>query len=128
MANDGKVVLCVLAGIGVITLLYMVQQQTGEDVIVPEHQTADQVMGLGVQAGMRVNAGTPLDTTGKDHFWHPGFDPDPRAQPTTESKHRYPALPGGNLTTVMHNGWSQMTKGAPAGNDWFSVPPEAAVI
>lgn len=128
MANDGKVVLCVLAGVGVVALLYYAQQQTGESVPAPSVQTEAQVMGLGVQAGMRVNAGTPLDTSHTNHGWHPGFDPDPSAQPVIESKHRYPAIPGGNLSTVMHNGWSQATKAAPGNTGWFDVPPEAAVI
>lgn len=128
MANDGKVLLTVLAGVGVIALLYYAQQQTGEGQPVPQVQTEAQVMGLGVQAGMRVNAGTPLDTRHTNHGWHPGFDPDPSAQPVVESKVRYPAIPGGNISTVMHNGWSQACKAAPAGNDWRLNPPEAAVI
>jgi hypothetical protein len=110
-----------------VVLLYCANQQTGDQVI-PEVQTEAQVMGLGVQAGMRVNAGTPLDTQHHLHGWHPGYDPDPSAQPVVEPRHRYPAVPGGNISTVMHNGWSRMSKAAPAGNDWRINPPEAAVI
>jgi hypothetical protein len=128
VANDGRVLLSVLAGVGVATLLYVAQRQTGDGRPPPEVQTEAQVMGLGVQAGMRVNAGTPLDTRHIMHGYHPGYDPDPSAQPVVEIRHRYPAIPGGNISTVMHNGWSQATKGAPAGNDWFMNPPEAAVI
>jgi hypothetical protein len=128
VANDGKVLLTVLAGVGVIALLYYAQQQTGESRPIPEVQTEAQVMGLGVQAGMTVNAGTPLDTRHECHGWHPGFDPDPSAQPVVEPRVRYPAISGGNISTVMHNGWDRMAQSAPAGDDWRRIPPEAAVI
>jgi hypothetical protein len=119
--------LAILAGIGVVTLLYLASQMTGEQPVA-EVQTDERVMGLGVQAGMRVNAGTPLDLSYHIHGWHPGYDPDPTGQPVTQSKHRYPAIPGGNLSTVMHQGWSQAMKNAPAGKDWFETPPEAAIV
>jgi hypothetical protein len=85
-------------------------------------------MGLGVQAGMRVNAGTPLDTSHTNHGWHPGYDPDPSAQPVTQSRVRYPAVPGGNISTVMHKGWSSVANSQPPGRDWWLNPPEAAVL
>jgi hypothetical protein len=125
--GGGKVV-CILAGIGVIALIWYAMQLTGDDGPVPEHQKEGQVMGLGLQPGQVLNAGTPLDTNHVDHGWHPGYDPDPSAQPVTQSRHRYPAVPGGNISTVMHKGWSQAMLNAPAGNDWFRNPPEAAVI
>lgn len=85
-------------------------------------------MGLNVAAGMRVNAGTPLDCSYEIHGWHPGYDPDPSCQPVTQSKHRYPAVPGGNISTVMHQGWSAMSGMSPSGDDWRLNPPEVAVI
>jgi hypothetical protein len=129
MADKGtELTLCVLAGIGVVTLLYAISQKTDDSVYVPSNQKETQVLSLGNQAGMSVNAGTPLDTNHPDHFWHPGYDPDPSAQPVTQSKHRYPALPGGNISTVIHRGWSSMTQKAPADWEWQLNPPEAAVI
>lgn len=122
-----KAGLCVIGLIGIAVLLYYAQKQS-DDTVVPDVQGEAQVMGLGVQAGMRVEAGSPLDMSSPEHGWHPGFDPDPTAQPVMQSRHRYPAIPGGNISTVMHKGWSQAMKGSPAGNDWFNTPPEAAVI
>lgn len=128
MADDAKVLLCVAAGAGIAVLLYMAQQQTNDSLPVPQTQKENQVMGLGVQAGMRVNAGTVLDTRHEIHGWHPGFDPDPSAQPVVDSKVRYPAVPGGNISTVAHNGWSGMALSSPSGDNWFNNPPEAAII
>lgn len=123
-----KAGLCTIGLIGIAVLIYYAQKGTGDTAIVPDVQGEAQVMGMGVQAGMRVNAGTPLDIKSTDHGWHPGYDPDPTAQPVMQSRHRYPALPGGNISTVMHQGWAGVMKNAPAGNDWFTTPPEAAVL
>jgi hypothetical protein len=125
--NPNEAAIYVLAGIGVLGLIYFAQQQTG-DQIVPAIQSDEMVEGLGFQASMRINAGTPLDTSWENHGWCPGYDPSPAPQPVTQSKVRYPAVPGGNLSTVMHKGWSSCINSAPAGNTWMVAPPEAAVI
>lgn len=125
--KDARIALCVIAGAAVIVIVYYAMQQTG-DQYVPEVQTETQVMGLGVQASMRTNPGTPLDTSYEIHGWFPGYDPVPIPQPVVDSPHRYPSVPGGNISTVLHNGWSQACKAAPAGNDWRIAPPEAAVL
>ena len=108
--------------------LSMINQQTQDSVPVPENQDENQVMGMGNQAGMKVEAGTPLDMSQHHHGWHPGYDPDPTCQPVTQSKVRYPALPGGNISTVMHMGWSQASSKAPAGDAWRLNPPEASIL
>lgn len=129
MADKGtEYTIAALAGLGIIFLLYLIAQQTGDAMPVPENQGEGQMMGMNIAAGMRVNAGTPLDTSYEIHGWHPGYDPDPSCQPVTQSKVRYPAVPGGNISTVMHQGWSAMSDKAPAGNDWRLNPPEAAVL
>lgn len=125
--KSSEIVLWSLAGVGVAVLLFMAQQQTGEP-YVPSVQSDEDVMGLGLQASMRFNVGTPLECTNTNHGWHPGYDPDPSACKTVTTPHRYPAVPGGNLSTVMHQGWSRFNDGAPAGNDWRLNPPEAAVL
>lgn len=122
-----EVTLWSLAGLGVIALIYMAQQQN-DSKIVPQVQSELQVMGLGVQAGMRINAGTPLDMSHHLHGWHPGYDPDPTGQPVTQTPHRYPSVPGGNMSTVMHKGWQACISDSPAGNDWLITPPEAASL
>lgn len=128
MANGNELTVAALAGLGLVALLYMINQQTQDAQPVPEIQRESQVMGLGVQGGQNIGDGTPLDMSQHHHGWHPGYDPDPTCQPVTQSKVRYPALPGGNISSVMHGGWSRMSLKAPAGNDWFTTPPEAAVL
>lgn len=122
-----EIVIWAFAAMGVAAFIYMAQQQTDTQ-IVPQIQGEGQVMGLGVQAGMRVNAGTNLDMSHHLHGWHPGYDPDPTGQPVTQSRHRYPAVPGGNISTVMHKGWQACISDTPAGNDWLITPPEAASL
>jgi hypothetical protein len=123
-----EIVVWALAGMGVLALLYWAQQSDDTANVVPQVQSELQVMGLGVQAGMRINAGTPLDMSQHLHGWHPGYDPDPTGQPVTVTAHRYPAIPGGNISTVMHKGWQAAVDSTPAGNDWFITPPEAATL
>lgn len=120
----------VAAGFAFVTaiVLYFAMQSTDDNSRpIPETQTEDQVMGMGVQAGMRVNAGTPLDCHPDTHFWSPGLDVG-NTVTTVKTPHRYPAIPGGNISTVMHKGWSCFQDGTPARNDWFLNPPEAAVL
>ena len=127
VANANESAVCVLAGIGLAALIYYAYSQT-DDVVVPDSQKEGQMMGLGIQDDEKLVAGTPLDMSQHYHGWHPGYDPDPTGQPVTQSKHRYPAVPGGNISNVMHLGWKGCAMRAPAGNDWFTTPPEAAVI
>jgi hypothetical protein len=123
--------LCAALGIGVIIALYYATQNTpGNSAPIPKIQGEAQVMGMGVQSSVqfRVNPGTALDMRPECHCWVPAYDPDPTATPVCKTKHRYPAIPGGNISTVMHKGWSAFTECAPADNDWIENPPEAAVI
>lgn len=122
--------MCAVFGFGVAIAIYYATQSTSGDANrpIPSTQGEAQVMGLGVQAGMRVNAGTPLDCRPEVHFWSPGLDPDGGKTTTIVTPHRYPAIPGGNISTVMHKGWSAMNDSAPADGDWARNPPEIAVL
>ena len=125
--KPNEMVVWSLAGIGVIALLWTASQQTGEKPAA-EVQAKGDVMGWGAQAETTASLGTPLDMSLHLHGWHPGYDPQPHATPVTNSPHRYPAISGGNLSSVMHNGWSRASMSAPAGDDWRRNPPEAAVL
>lgn len=131
--NEHEKAVCAIFGLGAIILAYWaVTQTTGQDTTgVPAVQTEAQAMnGMGIAAGMRVNAGTPLDMTPSIHFWAPGINLRDRDSPQTTivTPHRYPALPGGNMSTVMHRGWSSMANSPPADSGWFDMPPEAAQL
>jgi hypothetical protein len=99
-----------------------------DDVAVPSIQGEGQFQGMGIDSGVRFGEGTPLDMRPDVHQWHPGYDPDPYSQPVMQSRHRYPVVPGGNISSVMHQGWSQFCQNSPADNDWRLNPPEAAVL
>lgn len=124
--TPNETTICVLGAIGVVALAYLGYCQTGSKPV-PQVQGEGQAMGLGVQATNRICAGTPLDMRPEIHFWSPGFDVNP-AEPVVQPRHRYPAIPGGNMSTVMHKGWGAFNTDAPAGNDWMITPPEVAVL
>ena len=118
---------CGIFGLGIAMLVYIAMNNTG-DQVVPDVQSEEQTMGLGVQAGLRLNAGTPLDIRPHIHFFDVGYEPPNSCPQPVTLQHRYPAVPGGNISTVMHRGWSAMREGAPADNRWFNTPPEVAVL
>lgn len=120
-----------ILGVGVMIALYYATSNDGRPNIIPDVQTEAQVMGLGVQAGMRVNPNTPLDLSFETHFWAPGQNPRDQLAiglPTIKAKVSYPSVPGGNTSTVMHKGWSQFSQISPESNKWFLNPPSAAVL
>jgi hypothetical protein len=128
MTKNHAACLAILAVLVAIATYYAMAND-GQDVV-PRVQTEDQVMGLGVKASMSLGDGTPLDLRPEVHFWSPGTNPrdaDSSIRPVT-TPHRYPAIPGGNVSTVMHHGWSQFCGQSPSDNDWRLNPPEAAVL
>lgn len=125
--DEHRIALLAILGLAIVILVYQAQTTT-EDQPIPLVQGEAQMMGLGVGATLRYNAGTPLDMTAETHFWHPMFDPDPSHTEVVLSRHRYPIVPGGNISTVMHKGWGSFCKDSPIGNDWRVAPPEVAVL
>jgi hypothetical protein len=125
----GLIVLFLLAG---GSLYFAVN--ASDNPSVPSVQTESQLMGMGVKAGLNFNthnAGTMLDMSPALHFWAPGFEENlvglpPSQGGTVKLPHRYPVVPGGNISTVMHKGWSGLVE--PTCNMWFRNPPEAAVL
>lgn len=129
--DSERLAVCAIFGAGALVLIYAaVNAADSENPVVPSVQGEAQVMGLGVNAGIDLNSGTPLDMNPNIHYWAPGSNPRDKdsPQPVVQSRHRYPAIPGGNVTTVMHKGWSALVKDAPANNDWRLNPPEVAVL
>lgn len=56
-----------------------------------------------------------------DHYFHPGYCA--QGQGVTLTAHRYPTVSGGNITALIHNGISAMSRPAPQDNDWLESPP-----
>lgn len=127
--NSKDLAVASIFGVGAVIALYYAMSNDNQDVV-PDVQTEAQVMGMGVAAGLKLGEGTPLDARVNVHFWSPNSNPRDSNPPcgVITTRHRYPAIPGGNLSTVMHKGWSQFTQAAPAGNDWYLNPPEVAVL
>jgi hypothetical protein len=126
--SSNEMGMCAVFGFGIAIAVYIAVSNTDDSKRpIPSTQGESQVMGMGTQAGMRVNAGTPLDCRPEVHFWSPGLDPDGGKTTTIVTPHRYPAIPGGNISTVMHKGWSALGDSAPD-DTWFRNPPEVAVL
>lgn len=124
-----RAAVCAILGLGAVVFVYAaINAAEAENPAVPGIQGEAQVMGLGVNAGLKFGTDTPLDMRAEVHQWCPGYDPDPSATPVVTTRHRYPVIPGGNVSTVMHKGWSSLIKDAPANNDWRINPPEVAVL
>jgi hypothetical protein len=126
--NSNEIVCFSILGVGLVVALYWAMDSTQESGPIPAIQGEDQMMGIGGQAGMKYGEGTPLDCRPEVHFWSPGLDSDASVNQVVKTPHRYPAVPGGNISTVMHHGWSVFNDRAPANNDWFMNPPEVAVL
>jgi hypothetical protein len=120
---------CALIGAGALILLYQANAASGQDkVIVPDVQTEAQFFGLNVNGNLSYNKGTPLDMGASAHLWEPKTNPrDYTNAPTVKSRCRYPVVPGGNVSSVIHRGWGSFQGTAPD-NEWFFNPPEAAIL
>lgn len=130
--NDTHRTVCVLIGLAALVALYYAIQESGGPAgfYIPPVQTEAQFSGLGLSAGLATGAGTPLDLRPETHFWAPGSNPRDAdsPQPVVQARHRYPVVPGGNISTMIHRGWSQFSQLAPVDNCWFETPPEDAII
>lgn len=128
--NEHQIAILVLIGLAASGALYFAVNSTPNQDTIPQFQTEAQMMGLNVNAGIRLGAGTPLDLRPECHGWAPGTNPRDSNPPcgVTTTPHRYPAVPGGNISTIIHKGWSAMSDDAPADNDWFTNPPSVAVL
>lgn len=131
MASNKQAACIVFGGLILVALYFAVTNTAESPRRAPQYQTEAQVMGMGVASNMRMNYGTPLSMAPELHFWAPGFnDPGWLAEdhPVVPNRHRYPSIPGGNVSTVMHKGWSAFQEAPPANSEWFLNPPEAAVL
>lgn len=120
--------LCAVIGLGAVIALYLAYQSSGDTVVAPQIQTQAQFLGMNINGALATNPGTPLDLRVETHFWAPGTNPrDSTDAPVVKSRCRYPVIPGGNVSSVMHKGWGGFLKDSP-NQDWFLNPPEAAVL
>lgn len=123
-----RIGVCALFGGAAILALYWASSQTPDNVHVPLVQGEAQFLGTNIDGALSMNPGTPLDLRVSTHFWAPDTNPRDKCDaPTVKTRVRYPIVPGGNISSVMHKGWGSFCGSAPD-NDWFYNPPEVAVL
>lgn len=119
--NQNKIALCVLGAGAVLIVLYLAQQSSGDSLTgVPKVESEEQFGGLAADIGSRENTGTMLDMSTDIHGYSPGYNcPD---QETVITRHRYPLVSGGNISTLIHRGFDAFLLGSPD-NHWRTQPP-----
>lgn len=55
------------------------------------------------------------------HYFHPAYCVPGQTQIYTA--HKYPDKPGGNISTLIHQGMSRLSQPAPQDDDWIKRPP-----
>lgn len=121
----------VLLGVAVLGMIYYANSQTPDNPVVPEVQGEMQFLGVNVNGKLAYNTETALDMHAAlaTHFWAPGYNPRDGHDTSNcvYTPHRYPMVPGGNVSSVVHKGWGSFLQSSPD-NAWFYNPPEAAVL
>lgn len=107
---------CLFIGIGVITAGTLVYCAYSRDESTQPRYDSESTM-TGFDAIMTVF--DHLNTG--DHYFHPGYVVSDQQQIFTP--HRYPTVSGGNITALIHKGFSSMGQPAPQDDDWLIEPP-----
>lgn len=119
--DKSKIPLLVLGTGVVLIVLYLAQQSSGDSLTgYPPVESESQFGGLGLDTTSMTNPGTPLDLDTSLHFFSPGYACP--GQNLTLTRHRYPLVPGGNISTLIHRGFDAFRLGSPD-NGWRVQPP-----
>lgn len=121
LVDKSKIPLLVIGGGVVLIVLFLAQQSSGDSLMgVPSVESEEQYGGLSADVGSRDNAGTMLDMDPDIHFYSPGYNCPGQNSVTT--RHRYPLVCGGNVSTIIHRGFDAFKLGSPD-NAWRVQPP-----
>ena len=119
--DNKKLPLLILGAGAVLVMLYLANDSASDNLTgVPKVETEAQFGGLAADVGLRDNAGTMLDTQTDTHFYVPGYNCP--GQSTILTRHRYPLVCGGNISTIIHRGFDAFRQGSPD-NEWRVQPP-----
>jgi hypothetical protein len=73
--------------------------------------------------GLNALVNIPGDLVGDQSTGHEWRQPDWDCKKNVLTPHRYPSVSGGNISTVIHEGWSSLMRPAPQDADWQDMPP-----
>lgn len=122
--NTAALGIIAVGAIGI--MVYLAQSSAGASLAgVPQFETEAQFSGLNTDVGARVNVSSPLDISAATHFYVGGYNCP--GQTLVPPRHRYPLTCGGNVTSVINHGMSQLSQGSPD-NSWRVQPPSEYAI
>jgi hypothetical protein len=107
----------ITVGVGLVLLIAYVGNDQTRKTGQPRFQSSTQSVATGFN--VIDTAVDKLDTG--DHYFHPVFCVPGQTQIFT--RHKYPEVSGGNISTLIHQGMSALCKPAPQDNDWITRPP-----
>jgi hypothetical protein len=103
----------ITVGAAFIGLIVLVAHKRTENTGQPRYQNAAPEVGLNVMAVDSLDTG--------DHYFHPNYCVPGQTQIWTA--HRYPAVSGGNISTLIHHGMDRLKVPAPQDDDWIKNSP-----
>jgi hypothetical protein len=113
--------LLVVGAGAVLIMLYLANASASDNLTgVPSVQSEEQFGGLAADIGSRENPNTMLDMSPDIHFYTPGYNCP--GQSSILTRHRYPLVTGGNISTLIHRGFDAFKMGSPD-NSWRVQPP-----
>jgi hypothetical protein len=113
--NDRDVMLACV-GAGVLVLGFLLTKNTSQEQ--PRFQPNRELDGVMVMGGIAFDSIQPVAGVG-DHF----LEPEYHIEGTRVLPIRYPTRCGHNISTIIHQGWSAMSKARPQDSDWAWSPP-----
>jgi hypothetical protein len=116
MRVDSKDLGLLAVGLAFAGFVVIVARTRTTGVVQPRYQVEEAGMAALSVANMAADS---LDTG--DHYFHPNYCVAGQTQIWTA--HRYPAVSGGNVSTLIHRGMDALSQPAPQDDDWRVRPP-----
>jgi hypothetical protein len=105
----------IAVGVAIVGVLVYIAYDQTDRTGQPRYQNTPVTASLSVMD----TAIDALDTG--DHYFHPAFCAPGQTQ--IFIPHKYPAVSGGNISTLIHQGMDALRRDAPQDDDWLKRPP-----